>query len=148
LLVKDFQLRRLSYAENRALALLEQMNLTDLVVGPTFSYVASFFVFLLPVLTMRAFTEERRTGSLQLMLTLPLRGWHLVLGKYAAAWIVMAVMVASTALFPWSLQTFVAPGDPLDWNTIGTGMLGLVALGSAAVAVGLGASAVTDSPLV
>lgn len=148
LLVKDFQLRRLSYAENRALALLEQMNLTDLVVGPTFSYVASFFVFLLPVLTMRSFTEERRTKSLELMLSLPLRTWQLVLGKYLAVWLVMAVMVAATVVFPLSLERFVAQGEGLDWNTIGAGLLGMLLLGSAATAVGLCTSAVTESPLV
>jgi ABC-2 type transport system permease protein len=150
LLVREFQVLRLRYAEARTVALLNQMNLTDLVVGPTFSYVATFFVFLLPVLTMRSFAEERRSKTLELMYSTPLRSLELVAGKYAAAWLMMALMLATTVVFPLSLDVLAAAEDPnaLDWRTVGCGYFGMLLLGSLGVAVGLLASAVTDSQVV
>jgi len=145
-LVRDFQNQRLFYSETRRVGLLDQMNLTDLVVGPMLIYVATFFVIMLPVLTMRLFAEERRQKTLELMLTLPVRPVEMVLGKYLAATIVMLIMLALTFVYPVLLEN-LAQGD-LDWATVFTGYLGMALLGAAAVAIGLFASSVTDSQLI
>ena len=148
-LVQEFQQRRLDYAKRGAAGILAQMNLTDLVVGPTFSYVATFFVFMLPILTMRLIAEERRSKTLELLLSTPVRPIEILLGKYLAAWTVMIAMLAATGIFPLSLH-FFADADPnaVDWNTVWAGYLGMALLGSAGVAVGLFASAVTESQVV
>ena len=148
-LLQQFQHQRLRYAERGALAVLAQMNLTDLVVTPTFSYVATFFVFLLPVLTMRLAAADRRDGMLELLHALPVRTVEIVIGKYLAAWVVMVGMLALTTVFPIGLHLFAA-ADPraVDGGTLVAAYLGLALLGSAGVAVGLAASAVAPSQLV
>ena len=149
LLVREFQARRLQYVESHAVGLVARMNLTDLVVTPTLSYVATFFLFLLPILTMRLVAEERREGTLELLLTAPVRPFAIVIGKYLAAWSVMAAMLATSLTLPAALVWLVA-GDPaaVDWSTVAVGYLGMLLLGSAGVAIGLFASSATDSQLV
>jgi len=147
ILVRDFQLKRLQYASSRAVGILEHMNLTDFVVGPTFSYIATFFVFLLPVVTMRLFAEQKRQGSLELLLSAPISSFDIVVGKYLGAWTVMAGMLLGTVVFPISLYFFAGTAE-LDWRTIATGYLGMVLLGSAGIAVGLLSSALAESQVV
>jgi ABC-2 type transport system permease protein len=144
-LVEQFQDTRLRYAEANAAALLGTMNLTDLVVGPLFSYVATFFIFMLPILTMRLLAEERRTRTLELLLTTPVRPIEIVLGKYAAALVVMLSMLALTVVFPLVLETLGDGPDAVDWRTVAAGYLGMALLGAGALAVALFASAVTES---
>lgn len=148
LLIKEFQARRLLYAERHAVGVLQQMSLTDLVVGPTFSYVATFFIFLLPVLTMRLVAGERQGKTFELLMTTPARPIEVVVGKYLAAWSMMFLMLALTVVFPLSLHLFAGGGTALDWSTVAVGYSGMVLLGSAGVAVGLLASSVTDSQFV
>lgn len=150
LLMRDFQLRRLELAQQRAAAILDYVNLTDLVIGPMLSYVAMFFVFLLPVLTMRLFAAERSGKTLELLLSMPIGPAQIVLGKFLGAWLIMATMLALTLIFPISLQLFAGDADPnaVDWSTVAAGYLGMLLLGSAAVGVGLFASAITESQIV
>jgi ABC-2 type transport system permease protein len=99
-------------------------------------------VFLLPLLTMRLFAEERRLGTLELLWTYPLRDVQIVLGKYVAALLVFAIMLASTAIYPLLLlpsHAEVAPGPLL------AGYLGLFLIGAAFLAVGTLISSLTDS---
>jgi ABC-2 type transport system permease protein len=147
-LVSEFQRSRLRYIEAHAAGILAEMNLTDLVVGPLFSYVATFFVFLLPILTMRLVSEERRSRTLELMLSVPLRPIELVLGKYFAALSVMALMLALTLVFPLLLDVLGNEPGAVDWRTVAVGYLGMALLGAAALAIGLLASALTESQVI
>ncbi len=149
-LVGEFQRSHLRYVEARAAGILDEMNLTDLVVGPLFSYVATFFIFMLPILTMRLIAEERRSRTMELMLTVPIRPVEIVLGKYIAAFAVMLMMLALTLIFPAMLHFFgdAGAGAAVDWRTIAAGYLGMLLLGAAALAVGMFASAVTESQVI
>ena len=106
---------------------------------------ASFFmIFLSPMLTMRLLAEEQKLGTLELLLTAPVRDWEVVLGKYLAAFLTMVVMVLLTLYYVVLLYWF---GDP-DTGPVLSAYLGLVLYGAAALAVGLFASSLSGNQIV
>ncbi len=132
-------------------SLLQRMNLTDLVVGRLFSTMAIFIVIVAPVLSGRLLAEEKRSRTFELLMTSPLRPVHIVLGKYLAALAVVAAAVAVVAAFPLVLAVAskgAAGGAGVEWQTVGTGLLGLLLFGAAAMSVGLLCSALTESVIV
>ncbi len=144
-----FQLDAQEMMQRQAAAMLEQMNLTDRVLLPVFANISVFFLFLLPVLTMRLIAEERRGKTLELLMTLPARPLEIVLAKYLAAVAIMATMLALTLVFPLLLHAFgTGEVSPVDWNTVWASYVGLLLMGAASVAVGLFTSAVTESQVI
>ncbi len=132
-------------------SLLERMNLTDLVVGRLFGSVAVFIVIAAPFLSMRLVAEEKRSRTFELLMTSPVRPLQIVLGKYLAALLVMAAAVAIVAVFPLVLTVAskgAGGGAGVEWQTVGTGLLGLFLLGAAAMSVGLLCSSLTESVIV
>jgi len=108
-------------------------------------YQASLMMLLLvPVLTMRLFAEERRGGTLELLLTSPCREIEVVLAKFLASMSVIAAMLALSLSYPVTLEVF---GDP-EWGPVYSGYLGLLLLGGALTALGLAASALTTNQIV
>lgn len=97
-------------------------------------------IFVLPMLTMRHFAEERRQGTLELLMTAPLPLGSLVVGKWLASLTLCVLMFAGTAVFPAILAYY---GDP-DWGVMATSYLGLVGVAMAFCAGGLFASTLTD----
>jgi len=97
---------------------------------------------LLPLLTMRLFAEERRLGTLELLWTYPLRDAEIVLGKYLAALLVLAIMLAGTVLYPLLL---VASHAEVAAGPLVAGYLGLFLLGAAFLACGTLISSLTES---
>ncbi len=100
---------------------------------------------LLPLLTMRLMAEERRLGTLELLWTHPLRDGQIVLGKFLAAMLVVALMLLATLVQPLSL--LVAQAE-IPWGALAAGYLGLLLLGGAFLACGLLISALTDSQVI
>jgi ABC-2 type transport system permease protein len=149
-LVEQYQLVTLQASQQPWM--LEQLNLTDVVMGNVLRNVSVFFLFLLPLLTMRLFAEERKGSTLELLMTVPVRPFEIVLGKYLAALTIMLIMLALTLVFPLLLQLYGSTpqggASPLDWHTVATGYLGMALLGASFVAIGLFASSVTDSQIV
>lgn len=129
-----------------------------------FFWSAVFLVLLVPAVTMRLFAEERRTGSLELLVTLPVTEPQLVVGKYLAAMAVVAVAVATTLPYAFALAWLGTPeagaeGAPprlvrlftesgLDPGPALCGYLGLLLLGSALAAIGTAASSLTSNQIV
>ncbi|MBI4496279.1 MAG: ABC transporter permease subunit [Chloroflexi bacterium] len=106
---------------------------------------ASFLMILLaPVLTMRLLAEEQKLGTLELLLTAPVRDVEVVLGKFLASLAILAVMLVLTLYYPLLLFWF---GDP-DPGPLLTGYLSLLLLGASALAVGLLASSLTSNQIV
>ena len=68
-------------------------------LGPFFGFVPWLFLFLVPALTMRLWAEERRLGTIELLLTLPMAQWQAVLGKFLAAWAFGAIVLAVAVCF-------------------------------------------------
>lgn len=117
-------------------------NIADL--RPLFDGLPALLLLLVSALTMRAWAEERRLGTFELFLTLPLRTHELVLGKFVAA--VGAVAVALAATLP--LPIMVSLLGPLDWGPVIGGYAGALFLGAAYAAIGLAVSARTDNQIV
>ncbi len=97
-------------------------------------------LFILPMLTMRHFAEERRLGTLEMLMTAPLSPAALVTGKWLASLTLCLLMFAGTAIFPLILAYY---GDP-DWGVMFTSYLGLIGVAAAFSAAGLFASSLTD----
>jgi len=116
---------------------------------PLFEYVpAGLAVLVVPVVTMRLMAEERRSGTLEMLITLPVKDSDVIMGKYLGALgLVLTVVLASLAYpilmfkFPWSL-------GPMDMGPVISGYVGLVLYSAAAVAVGLLVSSLADSQAV
>jgi gliding motility-associated transport system permease protein len=101
-------------------------------------------VLLVPFLTMRQFAEERRAGTLELLLTSPAPEIHIVLAKFAATMTVLLAMIGLTFTYAIILGVY---GNP-DWGPVYSGYLGLILLAGALVSVGLAVSALTASQVV
>ena len=114
----------------------------DLV--PFFSFIPWLFLFLVPALTMRLWAEERRSGTIELLLTLPLPQWQAVLGKWLAAWVFCGIALALT--FPLWL-TVNALGNP-DNGVILAGYVGCLLVAGAYLAVGAAVSAATSNQVI
>jgi ABC-2 type transport system permease protein len=93
---------------------------------------------------MRQFAEERRSGTLQLLLTSPLREIDIVVAKFIACMVVLLAMTSLTLVYAAVLAAY---GDP-DWGPIYSGYIGLVLLGAALVSIGLMISALTANQIV
>lgn len=111
---------------------------------PVFFWSAVFFLLLIPAVTMRLFAEENRTGSIELLVTLPVSESEMVLGKYLAALGLMTVALGLTVTYPVTLAFL---GD-LDLGPVFGGYLGLFLLGAAFSAIGTAASASTSNQVV
>ncbi len=105
--------------------------------------LAVSLLFLLPLLTMRHFADERRSGTFELMMTAPVPLWALLLGKWAASVALCLILLVGTLLFPAILAYY---GNP-DWGIIATSYLGLVLCCGAFVSAGLFSSSLTDEPV-
>ncbi|MCB9794510.1 MAG: ABC transporter permease [Alphaproteobacteria bacterium] len=105
---------------------------------------AMFLLLLVPALTMRLFAEEKRTGSLELLATLPLGEAELVLGKYLAALTLILVALGLTFTYPLT----VAQLGTLDWGPVIGGYLGLALAAAAYTAIGTAASSLTSNQVV
>jgi ABC-2 type transport system permease protein len=106
----------------------------------------SFLV--VPVVTMRLLAEERRSGTLEMLITLPVKDSDVVLGKYLGALGLVLVLVLSTLAYPLVMFKFPWNLGPLDGGPVASGYLGMVLFSCAAVAIGLLISALTESQAV
>jgi len=106
----------------------------------------SFLV--VPVVTMRLLAEERRSGTLEMLITLPVKDSDVVIGKYLGALGLVLVLVLSTLAYPLVMFKFPWNLGPLDGGPVASGYLGMVLFSCAAVAVGLLISALTESQAV
>jgi ABC-2 type transport system permease protein len=134
-----------NYAEmmqNREI--LERVNLNELVISGLFGNFLVLYVFLIPVLTMRSFAEERKQGTDELLLTAPVTSSQLVAGKYLGQIAITGVLVLAAAFYVAVLLRY---GDP-EKGPIATGLLGLALVVAALTAIGFAVSTVTKSQVV
>jgi gliding motility-associated transport system permease protein len=126
-------------------AMARDLNVTDGVMRPLFGNIAVILVLsLMPFITMRVFAEERQSGTLELLLTYPVRDGAVLLGKYLAALALFTILLLLTLLYPATLWWFAR----VEWGAVLTGYLGLLLMGGAFLAVGLFASSLTSNQIV
>ena len=101
-------------------------------------------LLLAPVITMRLLAEEQKTGTVELLLTSPVRDWEVVIGKYLASLVLFLIPVAITLVYPLLLNRYTPP-DP---GPIIGGYIGLILFGAAFLAVGLFTSSLTQNQVV
>ena len=126
-------------------------NLLDLGyadMAPLFQLAPWVFLFLVPAVTMRSFSEERRTGTIELLLTKPLSEGAIVGAKYVAAVVLVAAALLPTLVYVWSVMELAVPAGNIDRGGTWGSYLGLLMLGGCFAAVGVFASALTDSQIV
>ena len=109
-----------------------------------FELVPLVFLFFVPAVTMRLLAEEKKSGTLELLTTKPVRDVEIVLGKFLAAWTLLAATLAPTLVY---LVTLMVLGTP-DLGPVVTGYLGLMLTGGVYIAIGLFASSLTENQIV
>jgi len=119
-------------------------GVTDLVVMPTFEMSSIILLMVTPLLTMRLISEERRNGSIALLLSSPVSMTQIVLGKFIGIVLFMLVFIMMLSLMPLSLLM----GTELDLGKLAAGMFALMLLLSAFSAAGLYLSSLTNNPVV
>jgi ABC-2 type transport system permease protein len=141
-LVAFFNLASIRVMQNPVAA--QQLSLTEGVLQPLFGNISIILVLVIPMLTMRLLSEERKMGTAELLFTYPISDWDAILGKYFAAVTVLATMLALTLVYPLLLSRFASP----EWGPIITGYIGLFLLGMAFIALGLFFSSLTENQIV
>ena len=109
------------------------LNVTDSVMRPLFSNMSVILLLLMPLITMRLFAEERRSGTIELLLTYPVRDGGVLLGKFFAALLLYAVMLAFTLAYPAIVVYFAR----VEWGPLLTSYVGLLLMGATFIAVGV-----------
>lgn len=109
-----------------------------------FRWLGLILVFALPALTMGLLAEEKRTGTIELLITMPVTEAQVILGKFLGVFGLYAVLLGLTVFYPISISTL---GD-LDWGPVISGYFGLLLQGSAILALGLMASSWTNNQLI
>jgi ABC-2 type transport system permease protein len=141
-LVWWFNAQSMQMAQNPYYA--QQININQMVFTPLFHNISIILLLMLPLLTMRLFAEEKKIGTEELLFTSPLSVNEIILGKYAASLVVLAVMLLLTGLL--SLFTF-AFGNP-EATPLLCGYLGLFLMGAAFISLGIFYSSLTENQIV
>lgn len=119
-------------------------SLNPSVISSTLNNISIILLFVTPVMTMRLLAEEQKSGTLELVMTSPVRSVELVLGKFLAVFSLFLVIVAATFQYPLIVEYF---GEP-DWGPIITGYTGFILLGGGFLSIGLFASSLTRNQIV
>jgi ABC-2 type transport system permease protein len=105
-----------------------------------FGMAPLLFLFFFPPLTMRLLAEEKRTKTIELLITMPVSDWQVVTGKFLGALGVLAAALVMTLAYPLAIGSI----GEIDWGVVGAGYIGLLLLGGAYIAIGLMASSWTS----
>ncbi len=122
----------------------ERINVTDFIIKPLIQNIGFILLFMTPMLTMRSFSEEKKSGTIELLLTYPVSYVAVLLGKFAGALLVLIAMLLSTV--PSVLLLF-GLSQP-DLGVVLSGYLGLLFMGAALVALGLFISSLTENQII
>jgi ABC-2 type transport system permease protein len=131
--------------------LLPDINILDYgyaSLEPIFSFGPYVFLFLIPAITMKSFAEEQKSGTLELLFTMPLRTWDIILAKYFASVLLVLFSLLPTIIYVISVYYLGNPVGNLDLSGIIGSYIGLFLLGCVFVAVGIFCSSVTDNQIV
>ncbi len=105
-------------------------------------------VLVIPLVTMRSIAEEKNSGTLELLITMPVRDYEVILGKFSAAFAMCLVLLAITVLYPIAMFVWPWHLGALDWGPVWTGYLGLSLFSAAGVSLGLMFSSFTESQII
>jgi ABC-2 type transport system permease protein len=121
-----------------------QVNINTMAIRPLLQNVSVVALFVLPLITMRTYAEEKRSGTIELLLTSPVTDFQIIMGKFLGAVALYAVMLAVTLIHIALLFVY---GNP-EWKPIVSGYLGLLLMGASFISVGLWISSLTKNQIV
>lgn len=113
-----------------------------------FSMGPYVFIFLIPAITMKSFAEEKKMGTLELLLTKPLSDWNVVLGKFLAAWALVFLALIPTVIYYYSVYRLGNPIGNIDSAGVLGSYIGLALLAMVFCSIGLLASSLTANQIV
>ena len=122
----------------------QAMNINQQLIRPLVQNVTILVLFLMPMVTMRTYSEEKRSGTIELLLTSPVTDWQIILGKFLGAMALYGTMLAVTLIH---LAFLFRYGNP-EWKPILTAYVGLLLLGGCFISVGLFISSLTKNQIV
>lgn len=121
-----------------------QLNLNDLVFRPLFSGISVMLMFILPMLTMRLFAEERKLRTIELLLTSPIGINEIISAKFMSVLLVYSGFLALTMVTPLAISFY----SSFDWHPVVTGYMALLLQGALFLAIGVLGSATTENQIV
>ncbi len=113
-----------------------------------FSNAPLVFMLLIPAITMRMFSEEKRAGTIELLITRPVTALQIVLGKFFAAWFLVVFALLPTLLYYYTIRVLGSPPGNIDSGASWGSYIGLVLISASFVSIGLFASSLTDNQIV
>jgi ABC-2 type transport system permease protein len=122
----------------------QSMNVNQQMIRPLLQNVLILILFLMPMVTMRSYSEEKRSGTIELLLTSPLTDFQIILGKFLGAMALYACMLGVTLIHLGLLFYFGRP----EWKPIVTAYIGLLLMGGCFISVGLFISSLTKNQIV
>jgi ABC-2 type transport system permease protein len=121
-----------------------KMNVNEMAIRPLFQNLSVIFIFLLPMITMRLFAEEKRSGTIELLYTSPITRTETILGKYLAALALFVIMILLTMVHQ---AFFVIYGNP-ELGPVLAAYLGIFLMGASFLSLGLLISSLTENQII
>lgn len=115
---------------------------------PFFSLAPWILIFLIPAVTMKSFSEEIKQGTMELLLTKPLRISEIVLGKFLGAFVLIVLAIIPTLIYVWVIADLSLSGTEFDWGSTWGSYFGLLFLIAAYTSIGVFASTLSENQIV
>jgi ABC-2 type transport system permease protein len=122
----------------------EHISANALVFTPLFSYMGFFLLLIIPLMTMRLFSEEKKIGTMEILLTYPTTNAEIVFGKFLASFTVLLILIGATFIYPLITRIYGA----VRFAPLMVGYLGLLLQGLAIMSVGIFSSSLTENQVV
>ncbi len=117
-------------------------------IDTLFAIAPCVFLFLIPAITMRSFADEKKTGTIELLLTRPLTDLQIILAKYFAGLTLVLIALIPTLVYYYSVYKLGSPAGNIDSGGTWGSYVGLLLLGSSFVSIGIFASSLTDNQII
>jgi len=117
-------------------------------IDPLFFIAPWVYLFLIPAITMRSFSEEKKSGTIELLLTRPFTDLQIVMAKYFAGVTLVALSLLPTLIYYYSVHTLGAPKGNIDTGGMWGSYIGLLLLGAGFVSIGIFASSISDNQVI
>jgi ABC-2 type transport system permease protein len=122
----------------------QPVNLNDMIIRPLLGFASTISLFLIPMITMRLIAEEKKTGTIELLLTSPVRDIQIILGKWTAAMLLYLCILGMSVI---DIAMLFAWGKP-DWKPVVVAYLGLILQGGCLLAIGEFISTLTKNQII
>jgi ABC-2 type transport system permease protein len=123
-------------------------NINEHLIRFLFGNTSVILLFVVPLLTMRIFSEEKKSGTIEMLITSPVKDYQIVLGKYLATLTVLLLMLFITCISLYFLNLYAGEMAVIEWGPVAAGYLGLFFLGAAYLAIGIFVSSLTENQII